>query len=135
MGRRGRRPLQGGIQLPYEKQAFESGFCLAPPTGLEPVTPCNNPTVSARLRQLRKFALSQASRDKPCGQPPFGLLPVKYRIHCSNSKDEIKTKKATPCVTFSVFGSPYWTRTSDTLINSQVLYRLSYGGMLYMWKN
>ena len=27
-------------------------------------------------------------------------------------------------------GSPNWTRTSDTLINSQVLYRLSYGGIL-----
>ena len=27
------------------------------------------------------------------------------------------------------YGSPYWTRTSDTLINSQVLYRLSYGGI------
>ena len=26
------------------------------------------------------------------------------------------------------FNSPNWTRTSDTLINSQVLYRLSYGG-------
>ncbi len=26
-------------------------------------------------------------------------------------------------------GSPNWTRTSDTLINSQVLYRLSYGGL------
>ena len=24
-----------------------------------------------------------------------------------------------------MLGSPYWTRTSDTLINSQVLYRLS----------
>ena len=28
-----------------------------------------------------------------------------------------------------MFGSPNWTRTSDTLINSQVLYRLSYGGI------
>ena len=27
------------------------------------------------------------------------------------------------------FDSPNWTRTSDTLINSQVLYRLSYGGI------
>ena len=27
------------------------------------------------------------------------------------------------------FGSSNWTRTSDTLINSQVLYRLSYGGI------
>ena len=28
------------------------------------------------------------------------------------------------------YGSPNWTWTSDTLINSQVLYRLSYGGIL-----
>jgi hypothetical protein len=27
------------------------------------------------------------------------------------------------------FGSPGWARTSDPLINSQVLYRLSYRGM------
>ena len=27
-GRRGRRPLQGGIQLLYEKQPFASGFLL-----------------------------------------------------------------------------------------------------------
>ena len=31
-------------------------------------------------------------------------------------------------LTLFPFGSPNWTRTSDTLINSQVLYRLSYGG-------
>ena len=29
----------------------------------------------------------------------------------------------------ALFHSPNWTRTSDTLINSQVLYRLSYGGI------
>ena len=33
------------------------------------------------------------------------------------------------CTYFLVSGRPKWTRTSDTLINSQVLYRLSYGGM------
>ena len=27
------------------------------------------------------------------------------------------------------FGSPSWTRTNDTAVNSRVLYRLSYGGM------
>ena len=29
-------------------------------------------------------------------------------------------------------GGPCWTRTSDTLINSQVLYRLSYGGIFVL---
>ena len=29
-------------------------------------------------------------------------------------------------------GSPDWTRTSDSLINSQVLYRLSYRGMSFL---
>ena len=28
------------------------------------------------------------------------------------------------------FGSPSWTRTNDTAVNSRVLYRLSYGGIL-----
>ena len=28
-----------------------------------------------------------------------------------------------------IFGSPSWTRTNDTAVNSRVLYRLSYGGM------
>ena len=27
------------------------------------------------------------------------------------------------------FGSPSWTRTNDTAVNSRVLYRLSYGGI------
>ena len=35
-----------------------------------------------------------------------------------------------PAVEATGFNSPNWTRTSDTLINSQVLYRLSYGGIL-----
>ena len=30
----------------------------------------------------------------------------------------------------SIFGSPSWTRTNDTAVNSRVLYRLSYGGIL-----
>ena len=31
---------------------------------IEPTTPCNNPTVSASLRQLRKFALSASSEEQ-----------------------------------------------------------------------
>ena len=30
----------------------------------------------------------------------------------------------------AILGSPSWTRTNDTAVNSRVLYRLSYGGML-----
>ena len=29
----------------------------------------------------------------------------------------------------AILGSPSWTRTNDTAVNSRVLYRLSYGGM------
>ena len=29
----------------------------------------------------------------------------------------------------TVFGSPNWARTSDIMINSHALYRLSYGGI------
>ena len=31
--------------------------------------------------------------------------------------------------TLTSFGSPSWTRTNDTAVNSRVLYRLSYGGI------
>ena len=33
------------------------------------------------------------------------------------------------------FGSPSWTRTNDTAVNSRVLYRLSYGGMSEFWRD
>ena len=52
-------------------------------------------------------------------------------LHLSNhecSSANEGTKKAR-IQTNAGFGSPNWTRTSDTLINSQVLYRLSYGGI------
>ena len=29
----------------------------------------------------------------------------------------------------AILGSPSWTRTNDTAVNSRVLYRLSYGGI------
>ena len=32
------------------------------------------------------------------------------------------------------FGSPNWARTSDIMINSHALYRLSYGGIYKCWR-
>ena len=42
-------------------------------------------------------------------------------------------KNLTERIREALFHSPNWTRTSDTLINSQVLYRLSYGGS-HLWE-
>ena len=33
------------------------------------------------------------------------------------------------------FGSPNWARTSDIMINSHALYRLSYGGIYKEYKS
>ena len=44
------------------------------------------------------------------------------------SKSRALTDLAIPHYSIKKNGSPDWTRTSDSLINSQVLYRLSYRG-------
>ena len=44
------------------------------------------------------------------------------------SKSRALTDLAMPQLLLKKNGSPDWTRTSDSLINSQVLYRLSYRG-------
>ena len=41
----------------------------------------------------------------------------------------IKSIAATCLATILFLGSPSWTRTNDTAVNSRVLYRLSYGGI------
>ena len=38
-----------------------------------------------------------------------------------------------PEARFLVFGSASWTRTNDPVINSHLLYRLSYPGILKRW--
>ena len=61
---------------------------------------------------------------------PYGILPP---VHASREQSvatpQVKqrkgNKKQTANTVCFLFGSPCWTRTSDTLINSQVLYRLS----------
>ena len=41
----------------------------------------------------------------------------------------IDTNKKATDYSVAFNGSPSWTRTSDTAVNSRVLYRLSYGGI------
>ena len=51
---------------------------------------------------------------------------------CSTYWDYWEIKKDNQkIVFFKIFGSPNWTRTSDIMINSHALYRLSYWGILY----
>ena len=42
-------------------------------------------------------------------------------------------KRKRPYLTIRSYGSPNWARTSDIMINSHALYRLSYRGMLYLF--
>ena len=55
-----------------------------------------------------------------------GFLPVEKSCVFPFRQEKTSQKES---MRFS--GSPNWTRTSDTLINSQVLYRLSYGGIFF----
>ena len=51
-----------------------------------------------------------------------------YKLSLTEFNLERKNKDVQKNV--SIFGSPSWTRTNDTAVNSRVLYRLSYGGIL-----
>ena len=64
--------------------------------------------------KTEKFAVSASLRSAPS---------VARRVERSGTGGGAN-EKSTPIGVLSV-GSPCWTRTSDTLINSQVLYRLS----------
>ena len=57
---------------------------------------------------------------RTANKSPSAFLIYFARIHTN--------KKATD-FSVAVNGSPSWTRTSDTAVNSRVLYRLSYGGI------
>ena len=73
--------------------------------------------------KLRALRLSSAEfQRKFC--PLFLPLVGASCSYTSNSKREAKKQGVRDAYPL-LFGSPCWTRTSDTLINSQVLYRLS----------
>ena len=71
--------------------------------------------------------ISRAKSKNSPSVPPFGrrrLLREGFAGERTAGERENK-KKRPPLVISFLVGSPCWTRTSDTLINSQVLYRLS----------
>ena len=84
--------------------------------------------LSRKRAKLRRNAFGlddrilQAKTHSP-RQPRFALQPAKREWRWAGAGGGAN-EKSTPISVLSV-GSPCWTRTSDTLINSQVLYRLS----------
>ena len=97
-------------------------FFLAPPAGLEP---------SERLQSQAPFAanlLDGSRRHSASGTA--NIAPVhasrEQSCHiCSGTVGRKEPKQKTTRLGGFCFGSPCWARTSDNLINSQVLYRLS----------
>ena len=109
------------------------GFVLAPPVGLEPTTP--SLAVPDEKLPWSVVFLSTAAPSCPRSSCPrqrsvtmqltasgcLYKLPL-TEFNLKKNKDVQKN--------VSIFGSPSWTRTNDTAVNSRVLYRLSYGGIL-----
>ena len=89
------------------------------------------------LRAQYKFRWSGRRDSNSRPQPWQGCaLPTELRPQCGagegsrtptpkalDPKSSASASSATPA--YLINGEPYWTRTSDTLIKSQVLYRLS----------
>ena len=90
-----------------------------------------------KSRPLKRSALSLAPpaglRTTVCGWSLYKLEHTYYRklllfalqTASGSSPYEEWKKEQTAEAICSLFGSPCWARTSDNLINSQVLYRLS----------
>ena len=64
-----------------------------------------------------------------CSSLIFAPIEISRTIAWMQRNKNTKSKPITIVVGFC-FGSPSWTRTNDTAVNSRVLYRLSYGGIL-----
>ena len=76
------------------------------------------------LRSLAPFGSpSQPSRYSASWSLSVEPVLVQFKFCSHTERKEDHRNDLLP------FGSSNWTRTSDTLINSQVLYRLSYGGI------
>ena len=102
---------------------------MAPPAGLEPATTCINKLVS-QASQVEKNAFGL--NDRILQAKPHSSRQFRLRRSClsrmlgadASTKKKANRKARGVCLGLSV-GSPCWARTSDNLINSQVLYRLS----------
>ena len=60
----------------------------------------------------------------------FAPIEISMRTITWMQRNKNTKQKPTTIVIGFYFGSPSWTRTNDTAVNSRVLYRLSYGGIL-----
>ena len=60
----------------------------------------------------------------------FTPIEISMRTITWMQRNKNTKQKPTTIVIGFCFGSPSWTRTNDTAVNSRVLYRLSYGGIL-----
>ena len=96
-----------------DKYSVYGLFPLASPTGLR-LAPL---ACTLRLSQSAFAMLGFLEPQCRTGSRPVQSSPLYTK------KEEDHPSDLLP------FGSSNWTRTSDTLINSQVLYRLSYGGI------
>ena len=107
------------------------GAGLEPCDKFPPATPWINKLVSQASQVEEKCFRSK----RPNFAKQKRILPVSRASRCSlqsasgdvfgYSGGKREQEKRPPLVISFLVGSPCWTRTSDTLINSQVLYRLS----------
>ncbi len=68
------------------------------------------------------FAVNNQMKYFPVNNRNKDVLGA-YRALCHSISDIVKARKRSVYGLF--FGSPCWTRTNDTAVNSRMLYRLS----------
>ena len=101
-------------------------FFMAPPVGLEPTTrplcvPLWLPTAHCAVGLTRRALCALLAK-----QMAFGCGAAQARCF----EPHLQNKKEIPDIRHLFVGSPSWTRTNDPAVNSRMLYRLSYRGIL-----
>ena len=104
--------------LDRKKTVRKRSFFLAPPAGLEPSVIFAAPArqTSNLLAHLTWAFRKRNRKVRPCSR--FAGAEVERTFGLSGEKEPKKSPRRLPR---AFFGSPCWARTSDTLINSQVL--------------
>ena len=99
---------------------------MAPPVGLEPTSrplrvPLWLPTAHCAVGLTRRALCALLAK-----QMAFGCGAAQARCF----EPHLQNKKEIPDIRHLFVGSPSWTRTNDPAVNSRMLYRLSYRGIL-----
>ena len=95
--------------------AEASAFFWLPLLDLNQRLPVITQLSSRRSANCASLPSPQASRSKHCGQPPFGLLPVKYKKPLFEFNRKNQNEKGHALRDLFRFGSPCWTWTNDSL--------------------